>query len=202
MAKFGFNDDELSKLFADAGAAVKKVKSAPQEEVGAPAEATTPPSGEEKQADHPAPGSRAEAVPPPRAESIPSAGGLKTAQVIGGAIEDANLQAMVKDRSMVTIPYKAIKCLALGRVEDGQMIGWIYGNTAFYISDKNVTYKGFIQEVAMSATQNWRQLLNELSQKIGLTTDTGIQALTSGGGLIPKYGTQEDFFRALQKLVP
>jgi hypothetical protein len=177
------------------------VKSTPQKEDDAGAPAEFPPASEEKQPDPFSALPRAEAAPPPRAEAVPSIGGLKTAQVIGGTIEEANLQAMLKDRSMVTIPYKAIKCLALGRVEDGQMIGWIYGTTAFYVSDKNVTYKGFIPEVAMSAIQNWRNLLNEISQKIGLATDAGIQALTSGGGLIPKYHTLEDFLRALQKLV-
>jgi hypothetical protein len=215
MSKFGFDDDELQKLFADAGAAVKKVQKSPapdeeaarsepafEEKRDVPVEKAPPPR--EPQAspfsDSPIAAQPRPEAPKPAPRPAPASGASKLTQIVGGLGEDANLQATTAEGATVTIPWQAIKALALGRVEDAQIIGWIFNRGVYYISDKRITYKGLLAQLAPIATQNWRSLLSFVTQKTNLTSDQGIQALQTAGGMIPKYPNMEAFLNHLHSL--
>jgi hypothetical protein len=216
MSKYGFNDDELQKLFADAGAAVKKVQKAPAPEDEAAREAPAPEKHNIQQEKAPTPARDAQASPfadsPPAATPRPDApkpaprppaaapGTARIIQIVGGLGEDANFQATTSENAAVTIPWQSIKALALGRVEDAQIIAWVFNRVVYYISDKKIAYKGLIPQLAPIATQNWRNLLAFVTQKTNLTNDAGIQAFQTPGGLIPKYHGLEALINHLQTL--
>jgi hypothetical protein len=212
MAKYGFDDDELKKLFAEAGAAVKKVQATPRAE-----EAETvheEPAREEPVREQPAAPlekhdsmwgdddfSQPVAPPQPKAPPVQQAAPVahgRAIQVVGGSFDDTNLTALLGDQSNVVIPWKSIKFLALGRVEDGQVIAWLSGRAIYYINDKRIGYKGMIPQLAPSATQNWRNLINHFCQKTGLASDPGLVAFQTPGGLIPKYPALDLLFAQLK----
>ncbi|GEM_PF-2029052 len=213
MPKYGFDDDELKKLFAEAGAAVKKVQSTPKptEEVESPREEQIQ---EEPVHEQPAaPVEKQESLwdeedsspviaptqprTPPAPQAVSIAHG-RAVQIVGGSYDDTNLLGMLGDQSYTTIPWKSIRFLALGRVEDAQVIAWLSGKTVYYIIDKRIAFKGMIPQLAPSATQNWRNLINHFCQKTGLSSDPGLVALQTPGGLIPKYPALDLLFAQLK----
>lgn len=213
MAKYGFDDDELKKLFAEAGAAVKKVQATPKpaEEPESSQEAVAKEEPVREQAAEPV--ERQESlwddedspphIPPaqPKAPPTPQASPVahgRAVQIVGGSFDDTNLMGMLGDQSYVTIPWKSIRFLALGRVEDGQVIAWMSGKSVYYINDKRIAFKGMIPQLAPSATQNWRSLINNFCQKTGLSGDPGIVAFQTPGGLIPKYPALDLLFAQLK----
>ncbi|MDQ7825511.1 MAG: hypothetical protein RDV48_22115 [Candidatus Eremiobacteraeota bacterium] len=205
MAKYGFDDSELQKLFADAGAAVQKAKVAPKAEESARAEpeenlqeAEGAKSAAPQEAAAPAPPPAAQHPPKPAPAAAPSG---RSFQIVAGTQDDGNLTGTTSEGTSAVIPWKGIKSLAIGRVENAQIVVWIYGNAVYFVSDKNVAFKGLIPQMAFSATENWRGFVNMMTQRTGLAKDPGIQAFQTPGGLIPKYPSQDDLIRHVRSLM-
>lgn len=246
MSKYGFDDNELQKLFAEAGAAVKKVQSSPSKtseqppvkgdsaeelqksqisksEINMPdtpkveafkteIQKTELPLHKEeppKETSH-APSESGfdfeeedsfipafETVKPPPPKKLEA---VRAIQLIGGTLAEDGFSAISAEKAPVSVKWKGIQKLALGRVADSQIVAWLSANMVFYISDKNVAFKGLISQMAPSATQNWRTLLSDISTKTDLKNDPGIEALSVPGGLIPKYTSMDEFFHHLKSL--
>lgn len=189
MAKYGFDDAELAKLFADAGAAVSKAKApAPKIEETTEEKPLSTISLEETLS-----------APPVQKQAVPASIG-KIVQVTSGALDGDSITLNTQDGSSVKITFATIKSLALGRVEPEQIIAWVCQGRLYFATDKSINLKGMLPKMAFTATENWRNFLGMLSEKTSLNADAGIQAVISGGGLIPKYNTKDDFFNYVKNL--
>lgn len=204
MPGFKFDDDELNKLFAQAGDAVKKAaRPAP----GAPREtepqsAAPPPVGEaqvEERTESPVAPPPQEAAPAPVAAPSgpsPAAGGAPV-RLVGGEQEAAALVGRTADGTTVRVPWGEMRALSVARVAERNHLGFVYRQTVYYFSDENVVYKGLLTTLAATLTLNWRTLVNEMSGQVADRSDAGIQAMTGGGGMVPRLLSLADFAKSL-----
>jgi hypothetical protein len=195
MPGFGFEDDELKKLFAEAGEAVKKAKVTPSE---APAPPPPPPAAAAPEPAAPSAPSAPEPVTETADESdfqvqpvarpaAPAPSGEGAVRLGGGEQTDAALVARTTAGSTVNIPWGQIKNLSLGRVVDRNILAFLYNGTVYYFNDENVAYKGLLRQMAATLTMNWRGLVNEIAAQVSDKSDPGIQAVTGAGGMVPKF---------------
>ncbi len=199
MPNYGFDNDELAKLFADAGAAVNKAKvasSKPLEISNEPMEESKPAADLLSDADK-----LFAAAAPAEKKAAPVTGAPsgKTMQIMSGTLEDDSLLVNIMDGASVKVLFSSIKSLALGRVDAEQIIAWVYSGSLYFVSDKSINLKGMVPKMAFSAPENWRAFLVLMTEKTSLNSEKGIQAVLTGG-LIPKYNTRDDFFTYLRTL--
>lgn len=200
MAKFGFDENELSQLFADAGAAVKKART----EAAPPEPAPEPEESGIQTLSEPVAGT-AENLPgmPPEAQPVkapvrPAASG-KVYQVVSGIFDNDGIIFEGSEGPLGKVPFSAINALVLGRIEANseQVVAFMAGGNVLFVSDKNVNMKNMIPAAGFSATQNWRAFIKLLGDRTYQTRDRGIVALNTGG-LIPKYPSREALFEHLK----
>jgi len=276
MPGFGINDDELSKLFAEAGEAVKKVKSEPTptpralddpvsvkqpepavaeppaksalawdeeppakkalawdeeppkqtvawneepparkglawDEDPAPAKQAVawneePPAkktvGWDEDPSTPTPASNRAAVEEPTwtprlpATPAPAASGPQV-RLVGGEQADDALTAKAVDGASVRIPWAQMKGLTVGRVGDRMLLAFMFSGKAYYFSDDNVAYKGFLRNMQSTISMNWRGLVGEIAGRVTDKSDPGVSALSGAGGMVPRYNDHADFFNKL-----
>lgn len=217
---FGFQDDELQKLFADAEAVVKKAKSedrsfaspSPQpemESVAAPsgggpaaqpegsgpmgASPTFPPGVPPTAVVSPPPAPPASPPPPvqvPRPANTPAG---SQQMLIGGSLDEAGIEGRGPGSFTTRVPWGPIRFLALGRVPEGQCIALSTDKTVFYFIDSKIDYRGLIPDPGPTGALNWRKLVELLALRVNDQEERGIQALQGGGGLIPRYETLDSF---------
>lgn len=183
MGKFGFDDSELAKLFADAGAAVKKAKKASHKDEEIATEPVIEP--EEKKEPKPEPVRQIPQIPRGRKYSI-----------ISGKLEDELLHCNTEEGIPVELHFDQITTLALGRVDNEQLIILKYQGSILYISDKKVSLKGMLPRMGFSVAENWRSLISMLIEKSDKREEHGIKAFLEGG-LIPKYPTRDNFLESI-----
>lgn len=279
MPGFGIEDDELKKLFAEAGEAVKKARvsqatekeadpltdvpsasestassasPSPAEAGSAPAAPSTPPlfpttskppslsalsrssaptsarppaptqptvarldellAAEEANAASrgvpakgPAPVEPAgvseldfEVQPIHKAASSESASADGMVRLNGGEQTDTALVARTPAGAEVTIPWAQMQKLSLGRVTDKNVLAFIHNGAVYYFSDDNVVYKGLLKQLAATLAMNWRGLVNEIANRLEDKSDPGVQAVTGGGGTVPKYFEMAGFLAAIR----
>lgn len=237
MPGFGFEDDELKKLFAEAGEVVKKAKVSPSETPAAqppaapaapppvapaappPAPVVPPVLARVPEAPPPPPpqSTPASAMPPPPPPAAPPLGDAEddfqvqpmqkpaapasadgTVRLGGGELTDAALIARSTGGSTVSIPWGQIKNLSLARVIDRNILAFVFQGTLYYFNDENVAYKGLLKQLQATLTMNWRQLVNEIASHVADKSDPGIQAVTGGGGMVPKFLDMGAFFNAVR----
>ncbi|MHB2019049.1 MAG: hypothetical protein ACYCW6_19040 [Candidatus Xenobia bacterium] len=178
-------NDELSKLFEEAGQAVKKASGK--------APAPPPPPPEPKLEETPA----APPPPPPVAAPPPSTGPL---QLKGGEQQPDALVALAADGSSRTIPYASVQALSLARVGESQVLAFLSGGSLYYFQDNAVTYKGLLRQMQASTAMNWRGLITELASQVpdAQKTDPGVTAVAGGtGGMLPRYPDLKSFLAKL-----
>lgn len=229
MPGFGINDDELSKLFAEAGEAVKKVAGAPS---------APPPPPVPTPAAEPAPPVAAAPAPPqqprglawdeeppargtawneePRAlawdeepggAESPAAAYVAPApaprpagpagpqtRLVGGEQADDALLGKTAEGGSVRLPWAQIRALSAGRVGERMLLALKHDGKIYYFVDDAVTYKGFLRTMASTLAMNWRGLVGELVERVADKSDPGVQALTGGGGMVPRYVDNAEFF--------
>lgn len=205
MPGYGFADDELQKLFAEAGQAVQKAKVTPP--AASPAPVSTP-SQEEVKAEVSAPKAPAPladddfelsapaakpAAPPPA-----PAGPGGEVRLVGGEQTDAALVARTQAGASVNVPWSQIKGLSLGRVIDKSVLAFVHGGTLYWFGDDNTAYKGLLRQMASTQPMNWRALVGEIAGHVSDTSEAGVQAVTGGGGMVPKYLDMGAFFNAVR----
>lgn len=188
--------DELEKLFAEASASVKKVTAAPAAPAAKLEEPAAAPPPEPLPVEEPAAPPPNLSQPPPRPlavaqQSAPGGpihlpGGQLSAQ--GFVVQGPN--------GPVEIAWTRIESLHLGRAENRQFLAFRFNRNLFFFRDDNVAYKGLLTNMQPSATGNWRALITEFAEKTG-KGDAGVQAVTSGGGVVPKFNTPGEFFARL-----
>ncbi len=211
MPGFGFADDELKKLFAEAGEAVKKARTEPP-----PAAAVRPsPIVSETPAAPPA-----DPVPSPPEASFPDLtpeesfipepltpvqparntpqGGEAAVRLQGGEQTETALVARTLDGETVTLPWASVRRLCLGRIGERNLLALTANNVLYFFSDDNVAYKGLLKQMAPTLTMNWRGLVNELATRISDRSDSGVQAVTGGGGTVPRYVDAASFFKTVR----
>ncbi len=207
MPGYGFDDDELKKLFAEAGDAVKKASTRP-----APVESATPPQAPPPPpplaaappapphaAPEPLPPPVAEAPPVERATSIPPAAPGEPRKIVGGEQGAEGLTVRTADGQAIALPWHAIRGLTLGRVGDRQWLAFGSGGSLYYFGDDNVAYKGLLKSMQASTAMNWRGLVQELASQVPDSGDAGVTVLTGGsGGSIPKYQDRQTFWATVQ----
>ena len=186
--------DELEKLFAEASASVKKATSAPaaaprQEEAAPPPPPVAAAPVVEEVAPPPAP--TLAAPPRPSGVAAPIAPGGPI--MIPGGTLSANGFTVQGPNGPVEIPWSKIESLHLGRAENKQFLAFRFNRNMFFFRDDNVAYKGLLSNMQASATGNWRALITEFAQKTN-QGDAGVQAVTTGGGVVPKFNTAAEFF--------
>lgn len=193
--------DELEKLFAEASASVKKATARPSEAPAAePAavEAPAPPEISvmaEPQAPPPPPPAAPpvqQQAPRPAAPSGPPGGPIH----LPGGQQSPSGFVVQSPNGPVEIAWNRIESLHLGRAENRQFLAFRFNRNLFFFRDDNVAYKGLLSQMQPSATANWRALVVEFAQKSG-QGDEGVQAVISGGGVVPKFNTAADFFARL-----
>jgi len=191
MPGFGFDNDELSKLFAEAGAAVKKAHSEPSapSQIAAQIapEPAVPAPEPEAQLEEPA----APAPRPAPAPAAPPAGA--TQQVLGGSLDAAGAAVNHAGGGQSQVPWSAVSSLALGRLPEGSCLAFRCRDTIYYFLDSRLDYRGLLPELQPTSVMNWRALVGAFAANCGASADPGVQALTSGGGVVPKYGGLDDF---------
>ena len=194
MPKYGFDDAELAKLFADAGAAVNKAKAPEPKVEETEMKQSEPSSVASISLDAPL---SAPTAAPKQAVSAPVG---KIVQVVSGLLEEDAVNLNTPEGSSAKITFSSVKSLALGRVESEQIFAWVSQGRLYFMSDKSINLKGMIPKMAFTAIENWRSFISMMVEKTSLNADAGIQAVVSGGGLIPKYNTKDDFFNYLKNL--
>lgn len=193
MPGFGFDDNELAQLFAEAGAAVKKAHSEPST---APAAAPPAPVPETQAIPEEAPPvEEAQYFAPKPAASPSSAPEGPMQQVIGGSLDQAGLTLTHAEGGRSQVAWSSVSSLALGRLPDGLCLAFQSGTILFYFMDSRVDYRGLLPELQPTTIMNWRSLVGALASSTGRTGDSGIQAMTSGGGMVPRYGSINDLAR-------
>lgn len=189
--------DELEKLFAEASASVKKVTSAPSAPAPARTEEPPPPP-----VAAPEPVVEAELAPPQPVMAPPKPAPVAQPVAPGGPIhlpggqQSANGFVVQSPNGPVEIAWNRIESLHLGRAENRQFLAFRFNRNLFFFRDDNVAYKGLLSQMQPSATANWRGLIVEFAEKTG-KGDDGVQAVTSGGGVVPKFNTAQEFFAKL-----
>lgn len=191
--------DELEKLFAEASASVKKATARPTEAPAAEPPAVEPapppeiPVMAEPQAPPPPPVVQQQAPrPPASAPSGPPGGPIH----LPGGQQGPNGFVVQSPNGPVEIAWNRIESLHLGRAENRQFLAFRFNRNLFFFRDDNVAYKGLLSQMQPSATANWRALVVEFAQKSG-QGDEGVQAIISGGGIVPKFNTAAEFFARL-----
>lgn len=205
--KFGFDDSELAKLFADAGAAVSKAKvSQPKSDITLDMpepdtvssvikpEPTAKPDMPPKQpsvmstSDYDSTYSTLGSEKKAASTQIPSG---KTFTVVSGSLDGDSLTVSTADSQSVKVIFTNIKALILGRLESEQILAWKALGAVFVVSDKTTSLKGMLPKMAFSAPENWRNLIIMLAEKTGLNGDPGIQAVINSMGMIPRFNSKE-----------
>lgn len=212
MPGYGFADDELQKLFAEAGDAVKKKKAEPTPPAVSLSESTphvevapmdvapvAPPTVSAAPA-APAAAGEDEFMAPvalrPMAPPATTAAGA--VRIMGGEQTDSGLVARTAAGDTVTLPWAQIKKLSLARIVSNNYLAFMSGTTMYYFSDENVAYKGLLKQMAATLNLNWRALVNELAARVSDASDPGLQALTGAGGMVPKHLDTASFFSAVR----
>ena len=113
--------------------------------------------------------------------------------MIPGGTLSANGFTVQGPNGPVEIPWSKIESLHLGRAENKQFLAFRFNRNMFFFRDDNVAYKGLLSNMQASATGNWRALITEFAQKTN-QGDAGVQAVTTGGGVVPKFNTAAEFF--------
>ncbi len=207
MSKFGFDDSELAQLFADAGAAVNKAKQSEPKKVELNenlgiSESMAFAENITTDAENETPSSLVfntpmNSAPQPKMTPTASVPSGKIINISSGLLEDDSLVVNSSDSQALKVVFSHIKSLILGRVEIEQILAFKYSNSVFFVSDKAVNLKGMVPKMAFSAPENWRNFIVMIAEKSGVTSDAGIQAVLSGSGLIPKFGSKEALFEQL-----
>jgi len=201
---FGFQDDELQKLFADATAVVKKARQ--EDRVGPPAASVSPVAAAEivdpslmvDLADSPpavVPVTPAPSPPPPpAAPRTPVPAGAEQL-ITGGSMDDSGIEVRGSGGYSGRIPWAPVRSLCLGRIPDGQSLALNCGQTMFYFIDNRTDYRGLLTDPAPSGALNWRKLVENIALAVGEDQDPGIQAVKGIGGMIPKFESLDDFLK-------
>ena len=183
---YGFNNDELSKLFADAGAAVNKAK-----KVHTPAPAPTPQAPV-----HQAPVAKKAPTPapPPVEEDFTSA------QIDGGTLDSDGLNLRLKDGTEVGIFFANVKGLSAGRIGSSQIIGWKCGKKIYYAVYKEINLKGMIPKMGFQVSENWKNFIIMMSERAPGSADEGIVIAKKPMGILPAYDSKDLFFEHIKGL--
>lgn len=210
MPGYGFADDELQKLFAEAGEAVKKKVTEAAAPAPAPVAPVPPPAAVSAAPVAPPPPAPApppvaddddfKLVPPVQRSATPVApvAAGDEVRLTGGEQTDAALVGRTQAGQSVTLPWGQIRGLSVGRLADKAILAFVHGGTLYYFSDDNVSYRGLLKQMASTQPMNWRALVNELAAQIPDKSEAGVQAITGGGGMIPKYLDQGAFFNTVR----
>lgn len=185
--------DELEKLFAEAAESVKKVVKAPREETpseGTPARPAPPASGAPSAPASPATPTPA-AAPPGRPAGLP-------VQVSGGRQTPGGL-SLTSASGAIEVPWSSVRKVCLARAENVQVLALCTHSGLIYFRDDNIAYKGLVSQLQPSATANWRAMVAEFADRAGKTQDPGVQAVTTGTGMIPKYPSLDALFAAIRE---
>lgn len=200
MPGYGFADDELQKLFAEAGNAVKK-------KVAEPGAAAAPPAAPAPSADATPTGAAAPSeddftistpTPRPTASAPAAAASGGETRLVGGEQTDAALVGRTQAGTQVTISWGQIKGLSLGRVGERMILAFTAGGALYWFSDDNVAYKGLLRQMASTQPMNWRNLVNEIAEHVADRSDAGVQAVSGAGGMVPKFLEQGAFFNGVR----
>ena len=205
MPGFKFDDDELSQLFAQAGDAVKKAarsapsasrEAEPAPSAAAPAAPVPDPVVDERPGPAPVlpPATEPPAAPAP--SPAPASAGSPI-RLVGGEQDATALVGRCADGSTVRVPWADMKTLSVARVGERTHLGFVYRQTVYYFSEENVAYKGLLKTLGATLNLNWRALVNEMSGQVTDRSDVGLQAMTGGGGMVPRVLTLADFAKAL-----
>lgn len=193
---YGFNNDELSKLFADAGAAVTKA----QQKTHAP----TPTLPQQKTvANHPDYSTlNKQQVPqePPKTQSRIPVEEVDSHQIDSGLLDGDTLHIRLKDGSEADIVFSKVRALAAGRIGSSQIIGWKYGSKVYYAIYKEINLKGMIPKMAFQVSENWKSFINMMSERTPVSTDEGIKIAKKPLGILPEYASRDLFFDHIKKL--
>lgn len=179
---FRIDDSELSKLFADAGAAVskkRKVQNAEPEIAVSQPEATVKPAA-------------------PAAAPVVEAG--EPEQVAGGALDPSGMNLTLKDGSAASFVFTAVKGLAAGRVGSEQIVGWKSGKRIFFVVYRDVNLKGMIPKMSASISENWKLFISMMIEKCPPSPDQGLAISKKAVGVLPNYDTRELFFEHIKSL--
>ena len=193
---YGFNNDELSKLFADAGAAVTKA----QQKTHAPA---TPPPQPKTVANH---HDYATSQPhPAKQESHTTQSRIpveevSSHQIDSGLLDGDTLNIRLKDGSEAEILFSKVRGLAAGRIGSSQIIGWKYGSKVYYAIYKEINLKGMIPKMGFQVHENWKSFINMMSERTPSSADEGIKIAKKPMGILPEYATKDLFFDHIKGL--
>lgn len=172
--------DELEKLFAEASASVKRVTKGEPE----PAKAPEP---------EPVVLEVPKAVEPAPRPAPPQAMGSREPFLAKGGEQSAESLRVEGPEGEATIPWNAIGNLRLGRVEGTQYLGFLHQSRVYYFGQSEVAYKGLLSRLQPSTVANWRALVLELAEHVGTSADPGVEALSTGTGVVPKYDSLPEF---------
>jgi hypothetical protein len=183
--------DELEKLFAEAAESVKKVVKTSKQEPpaeAAPARPAPPAAGAPPAPASPAASPAPTPAPPARPTGTP-------VQVSGGQQTPGGL-SLTSASGTIEVPWSGVRKVCLGRAENVQVLALNTNAGLLYFRDDNIAYRGLVSQLQPSATANWRAMVAEFADKAGKTQDPGVQAVTTGTGMIPKYPSLEALFAA------
>jgi hypothetical protein len=220
MSGFGFDDDELKKLFAEAGEVVRKARPSgekqpekPSDTLSAPSEpaASMPPPApiaspapEPVNVTAPAPSPAEEAdwsdteiVAPRPVAPAPAVAQAGAVRLVGGEQDAAALVGRTAAGATVRMAWSDIRALSVARVGERCLLAFACKGEAYYFSDENVAYKGLLKQMATTLALNWRTLIQEIGSHVADRSDVGLQALTGGGGMIPRFSNLPDFLRSV-----
>lgn len=179
---FRMDDSELSKLFADVGAAVNKKKKVHTSESDIPAQ----------QAEIPAkPVAR---VTP----SVPESN--EPEQIAGGTLDPSGMNLTLKNGSNVAFIFSGVRGLAAGRVGSEQILGWKFGKRIFFAVYRDINLKGMIPKMSASISENWKLFVNMMIEKCPPSTDQGLVISKKAVGVLPNYDNRELFFEHINSL--
>ncbi len=182
---YGFNNDELSKLFADAGAAVDKAKKVQH----TPAPPPTPAQ------QHVAPAKKASAPAPQQVEED-----FTSAQIDGGMLDEEGLNLRLKDGTEVGIFFKNVRGLSAGRIGSSQIIGWKCGKKIYYAIYKEINLKGMIPKMVFQVSENWKNFINMMIERSPVSDDEGLKIAKKPLGILPAYDSKDLFFDHIKEL--
>lgn len=186
---FRMDNSELSKLFADAGAAVSKAHRTTR----TPSES---PSAHEPQtrpaAANPAAGAAKE-QPKAEEERVPE-------QIAGGALDADGFNLTLKDGSAASFLFSAVRGLSAGRVGSEQLVGWRSGKRTFFVVYRDVNLKGMIPKMAASISENWKIFMRMMIEKCPPSKDQGLLIAKKDVGVLPAYPSREDFFKHIESI--
>ncbi len=191
---YGFNNDELSKLFADAGAAVTKAQQKTHAPATPPQQKTVP-----NHQDYSAPKPHVTHEQHTVQSRIP-VDEVSSYQIDSGLLDGDTLNIRLKDGSEAEVLFSRVRGLAAGRIGSSQIIGWKYGQKIYYAIYKEINLKGMIPKMAFQVSENWKSFINMMSERTPATADEGIKIAKKPLGILPEYASKDLFFDHIKKL--